>query len=102
MNIKKGDNVKILKGKDSGKTGKVLRVILPDELVVVEGANLHQKSVRPKRGGEKGQLIKLPTPIRASNVVLICPACSKTSRVGYRIPEKGRKERFCKKCNATV
>jgi large subunit ribosomal protein L24 len=102
MNIKKGDNVKILKGNDRGKSGKVIRVLPRVGQVVVESINLHQKAVRPKRAGEKGQLIKLPLPISVSNVMLICPTCGRASRVGYRKPEKGNKERYCKKCNATV
>ena len=102
MNIRKGDNVIILKGKDRGKTAKVIHVLPRDGRVVVEGINLYQKAVRPKRAGEKGQLIKLPLPLSASNVMLVCTACGRTSRVGYRKPEKGNKERYCKKCNATV
>lgn len=102
MNIKKGDNVKMTKGKDRGKTGKVLKVSPSTERIVVEGINMHQKSVRAKRQGEKGQFVKLALPVRAANVMLVCPACSRPTRVGYRKPEKGNKERYCKQCNATV
>lgn len=102
MNIKKGDNVQILKGKDAGKTGKVIRVFPYAREVIIEGMNLHQKSIRPKRAGEKGQQVKLPLPISSANVMLVCPACGRPSKTGYRKPEKGNKERYCKKCNATV
>jgi len=102
MNIKKGDNVKILKGKDHGKTGKVIRVFPVTGRLIVDGANLHQKAVRPKHAGEKGQLVKMPSSMNSANVMLICSACGKPSKVGYRSPEKGNKERYCKKCNATV
>ncbi|MCL4405150.1 MAG: 50S ribosomal protein L24 [Patescibacteria group bacterium] len=102
MNIKKGDQVKILKGKDRGKSGKVIKVNVSYGLVTVEGLNIHQKNVRAKNAGEKGQVVKLPTPLHVSNLAVVCPACGKSTRIGYRRSTGGNKERYCKQCNATI
>ena len=102
MNIKKGDQVNIMKGKDRGKSGKVIRVSPLEGLVTVEGLNLHQKSVRSKNANEKGQLVKLPTPIHVSSLAVVCPACGRTTRIGNRRPAKGTKERYCNHCSATI
>lgn len=70
MNIKKGDNVVVITGADSGKSAKVIRSIPKKEMVVVEGVNEKSKRVRPKKTGEKGQVIKIATPVHISNVRL--------------------------------
>lgn len=101
MKIKKGDNVKIIKGKDNGKNGKVLRVFPQDNKILVEGLNMFKKHSRPKKQGEKGEVIQITRPLAVSNAMIICNACSKTTRVGYKITN-GAKERFCKKCNLTI
>lgn len=102
MKIKKKDTVKILKGKDAGKTGTVIKVLRKENKVVVEGLNLYKKHLRPKRQNEKGQIVQIPRPIYASNVMLICPSCHKATRVGYVFidGEKKQKQRQCKKCQA--
>ena len=101
MKIKKGDNVLVAAGKDKGRTGKVMRV-LPRELkILVEGINLKKKHAKPKRQGEKGQVVEIPAPMDASNVKLICPKCGKATRVGYKI-EGGNKQRVCKKCKQEI
>ena len=105
MNIKKGDKVIILVGKDKGKTGKVLQVFPRRERVSVEGLNLLIKHMRPRREGEKGQRIEFPAPLNISNLMLICPKCNKPSRVSYKISkgDKGSKKfRVCKKCEQVV
>jgi large subunit ribosomal protein L24 len=105
MNIKKGDKVTILAGKDKGKTGKVLQVFPKRERVSVEGLNLLIKHMRPRREGEKGQRIEFPAPMNISNLMLICPKCSKPARVSYKTVkgDKGSKKfRVCKKCDQVV
>lgn len=97
MKIRKGDTVLIISGKDRGKTGKVLRVLPKERRVVVEGVNFRKKHTRPKRAGEKGQVVALPAPVDLSNVKLICSACGKATRVGYKVAGE-RKYRVCKKC----
>jgi len=99
LGIKKGDQVKILTGKDKGKEGRVLKVFPKDFKVLVEGLNVFKKRVRPKRQGEKGQMIDLPRPLLRDNVMLVCKSCKKPTRVGHRV-DGDRKTRVCKKCQA--
>ena len=101
MRIKKGDNVKMLSGKDRGKTGKVIRVDTSASRITVEGLNVWKKHARPRREGEKGEIVSVTRPVRSSNLAVICPSCKKATRVGMRI-EGDKKERVCKKCGATL
>jgi len=101
MKIKKGDQVKILSGKDRGKQGKVLRVMPKEDKVVVENINIRKKHVRPRREGEKGQIVEIPAPLHISNVALICTKCGKPTRVGFRF-EENKKVRYCKKCQKVI
>ncbi|MCD6096811.1 50S ribosomal protein L24 [bacterium] len=102
MKIKKNDHVIILQGKDKGKKGKIVRALPKQGKVVVEGLNLVSKHVRPKRQGEKGQIIKIARPIPCSNVMLICPRCHQPIRVGYKILPNGKKKRWCRKCKEII
>ena len=101
MKIKKGDQVKIILGKDNGKTGKVLRVFSVDEKILVEGLNLIKKHIRPRKEGERGQRLELPAKINISNVMLVCPKCGKDTRVGYK-KTVDKTLRVCKKCNSEI
>lgn len=101
MKIKKGDNVLIISGKYRGKKGEVLKAFPKERKVLVEGVNIVKKHMRPRREGEKGQIIEMPTPIDISKVKLICPKCGKATRVGYKIEEK-KKFRICKKCGQNI
>lgn len=101
MKIKKNDTVSMLSGKDKGKTGKVLEVISKEGKVVVEGLNTVKKHVRPRRQGEQGQRVEIPRRIDASKAMLVCPKCSKPTRIGIRV-EGGKKARFCKKCKGEI
>ena len=109
MKIKKGDNILIISGKDKGKTAKVLKSFPKERKILVDGVNLKKKHVKPKKQGEKGQVIKIPSPIDASDVKFICPKCSKATRLGYKIindlPDlsgQTKKLRVCKKCGLEV
>lgn len=101
MKVKKGDNVLILAGKDRGKAGKIMKSFPKELKVLVEGINLRKKHVRPRKEGEKGQIVQIPVPMDVSNVKMICPKCGKASRVGYK-KEKDRKFRICKKCGQEI
>ena len=101
MKIHKGDTIKIIIGKDSGKTGKVLKVIPKKDKILIEGLNLFKKHVRPKKTGEKGQTILVPRPINVSNAMILCASCGRPVKIGYRL-EGGKKERICKKCKAKI
>ena len=101
MKIRKGDKVEIIKGKDRGKANKVIKVLPKESMLVVEGANMRKKTIRPKQQGERGQVVSVPWPIRADSVMLVCSSCNKPTRVGYKL-EGDKKVRYCKKCKANI
>ncbi|MBI2451387.1 MAG: 50S ribosomal protein L24 [Parcubacteria group bacterium] len=101
MKIKKGDNVLIIAGKDKGKKAPVIKVFPKNKSILVEGVNLVKKHRKPKKSGEKGEIIILPRPFSVSRVMLVCPRCSKPARVGIKI-EGNKKNRFCKKCQTSI
>ena len=101
MKIRKNDQVLIISGKDRNRKGKVLDVFPRQERIMVEGINIRKKHVRPKKTGEKGQIVETPGSISVSNVKLFCPKCHKAARVGYKIEGK-RKYRVCKKCGEEI
>ena len=101
MYIKKNDIVKIISGKDKGKTGKVTHVLVGENKIVVEGVNIHKKHSKPKRQGQKGQIIQMPKPISASAAMVVCSACNKPARLG-RKTVGAKKFRVCKKCKAEM
>ena len=101
MKIKKNDRVKMIAGKDKGKTGKVLRVFSSEEKIIIEGLNLVKRHKKPRREGEKGQRVEVPRKVSVSNVMLVCPKCGKTTRVGYKKTDSD-KFRLCKKCKAEI
>ena len=102
MKIKKGDMVQVNSGKNKGKKGRVLRVVVESNKVIVEGVNLFFKHVRPKREGEKGQRIQMPVPLNASKVNFICPKCAKAVKLGYKVLTNGQKSRWCRKCKEII
>jgi large subunit ribosomal protein L24 len=101
--IKKQDQVMLIAGKDKGKVGKVLKVLLKTEQVIVEKANIMKKHQRAKRMGQKGGIVEIEAPIHVSNVVLICNRCKKPSKVTYNyIEDKARKVRVCRSCGEII
>ena len=101
MNVKKGDTVVILSGKDKGKQGKVLGTIPSDAKVVVEGINMVTCHVKPRKQGQEGGIVKREAALYASKVQVVCPKCNKGTRVAHKI-ENGNKSRVCKHCGATL
>ena len=97
LKIKKGDQVKVLTGKDRGKTGNVTRVLPDAGKVIVDGVNVAKRHQRATRATMQGGIIDKDMPIPVANVALLCPSGHPT-RVGYRFDEAGRKLRVCKKC----
>src|SRR4030042_5067723 len=98
MKIKKGDTIKVLQGKDKGRTGKVVKVLVKKNSLVVENINLFKKHLKPKGEGKPGGIIPLPRPLSCGKVALLCPNCQKPTRVGYEWGKSGEKQRICKKC----
>ncbi len=101
LNVKKGDTVVVIAGKDKGKTGKVLAAMPANNSVVVAGVNIVAKHQKPKSAQDKGGIIKRENKIDASNVQIVCPSCNKATRVAHS-EKDGKKERICKKCGASL
>jgi large subunit ribosomal protein L24 len=102
MKIKKGDRVRVLTGKDRGKSGEVMRAIPEVGKVIVDGVNVVKKHQRATSATMQGGIIDKDMPIPVANVALICPSCGKPTRVGYKIDGDGTKVRVCKKCNGEM
>jgi large subunit ribosomal protein L24 len=104
VNIRKGDTVQIIAGKDLGARGRVLAVIPKKDRVLVEGINQvtrHEKIRMSRRGAQEGGITHKEASIHISNVALVCPTDGPT-RVAYRIDEGGAKMRVCRKCGTEL
>lgn len=101
MNIKKGDRVKVLSGKDRGAEGTVLSMKPEAQRVTVEQVNIIKKAMRPTQANPEGGIASMEAPIHVSNVALICPSCKETTRIGVK-RDQGKKVRVCKKCGADI
>ena len=110
MNIKKGDTVVVLSGKDKGKKGKVLGTVPGSLKVVVEGINMVTCHVKPRKQGEEGGIVKREAAIASCKVQVVCPKCGKATRVAHRVTEVEREDgskkkkiiRVCKRCKADI
>jgi len=100
--IKKNDTVKVIAGKEKGKSGKVLRVIPKKDRAIVEKLNMVKRHMKPGAQSRQGGILEREAPIHISNLQLICTKCTDPSRVGYRILDDNRKVRYCKKCNEVI
>ncbi len=103
--IRKGDTVVVLRGKERGKTGEVIKVLREENRVIVKNVNLVKKHVKGIPNVREGGIYEIEAPIHISNVMLICPKCGKPTRVGIRTVVEGevlRKYRYCKKCNENI
>jgi len=101
MRIKKGDNVKVLLGKERGKTGKIIKIWPREGKATVEGLNLHKKHARSRQAERKGEVVLVPGPLNLAKLALVCSHCGRASRVGYEVVG-GKKNRICKKCHQAV
>lgn len=102
MHIKTNDIVEVLAGDDKGVRGKVLKVDRQAGKLIVEGVNRVYKHVRRSQRNPQGGRLSKEMPVQISNVLLVCPKCSKASRTGARLAADGVKERYCKKCGAGI
>ncbi len=102
LQVKTGDKVRVIAGKDKGKEGKILSVIPSTKRVIVEGVSIAKRHQRPTQQMPQGGIIEKEAPISNSNVMLICPACGKATKTGQKFLDNGTKVRFCKKCNEVV
>lgn len=101
FHIKKNDTVKIIAGKDKGKSGKVLRVIPKKDRAIVEKINMVKRHMKPNQQTRQGGILEREAPIHISNVMLICSKCTDPTRVGYKTVDD-RKVRYCKKCEEVI
>jgi len=98
--IKKNDKVKVLAGKEKGRSGKVLKIIREKDAALVERLNFVKRHTRAAgKAGQSGGIIEKEAPIKLSKLMLVCPKCSKATRVGMQTLDDGDRVRFCKKCS---
>lgn len=105
MNIKKGDTVLIITGKDKSKEGTVSRALPQDSKVIVEGLNVVKKHVKPQGQTRQGGIIEKAMPLHVSNVMLKCTECGEPTRVGHDrrvMGDKERSVRVCKQCGKVI
>ena len=101
MKVKKNDMVLVLTGKDAGKTAKVLVAMPKENRIVVDGINVQKKHKKARSAQEVSSIQNQSGAIDASNVLVVCPACGKATRVAYKV-EGDKKARVCKKCGAIL
>jgi large subunit ribosomal protein L24 len=99
--IRKGDTVVVLTGKNKGKQGQVIRVIPKKDRVVVERVNMIKRHTKPSQKSQGG-IVEKEAAIQVSNVALVCPACKKAVRVGFKVHEDGAKVRYCRGCSGEL
>ena len=100
--LKLNDRVEVIAGKDKGRVGKIIRVDRNDNKVIVEKINMIKRHMKPSAMNQQGGIIEKEAPVHVSNVMLICPKCAKTVRIGKKTLEDGTKIRTCKKCEESV
>ncbi len=101
MKFKKGDEVKVVRGKDKGKTGKIEKVFPKVNKVLINNINQFKRHLKKRSESEPSEIVTLTKPLIVTNVALVCPKCHLTTRVGYKI-EKNSKVRICSKCKAEI
>lgn len=97
--LRKGDFVQVMKGKDRGKKGRVIRVMPDEGRVLVEGINFVKKHSRPKAIDKQGGIVQMEKPVSIANVMYFCMKCSKPTRLRKKDLQDGSKARYCKRCN---
>lgn len=101
MKFKKGDSVKVIKGKDKGKTGKIEKTFPKTGKVLVADVNLYKRHLKARSQSQPSEIVTLTKPLPEENIVFVCPKCNKNSRIGYKV-EKGVKSRICKNCKSEI
>ena len=102
MKIRKGDTVLVIAGKERGRRGRVEKVLLAQNRIMVEGINMVTRHVRPRQDVRQAGRIQQEAPIHISNVVLICNKCGKPTRIRTSYLDDGRKVRECLQCRETI
>jgi large subunit ribosomal protein L24 len=100
--VRRNDTVQVMAGKDRGRRGEVRQVLVDARRVVVTGANLVKKHRRARTQLEPSQIVTVEAPLAVSNVMVVCKACDRPTRIGFRLLEDGKKVRYCKKCDEAI
>ena len=100
--LKANDQVEVIAGKDKGRVGKILKIHNKTDRAIVERINMIKRHTKPTAAGQEGQIVEREAPIHVSNLLLVCPKCTKTVRVARKNLEDGTKVRICKKCSETI
>jgi large subunit ribosomal protein L24 len=100
--LKVNDQVEVITGKDKGRVGKIIRVYRKSDKALVERINMIKRHTKARAEGQEGQIVEKEAPIHISNLMLVCPKCTNTVRVGRKTLEDGTKVRICKKCSESV
>jgi large subunit ribosomal protein L24 len=101
MKLKKGDMIQVMAGKDRGRQGKIEKVLVAENRVLVPGLNQYKKHRKSQGEGKPGEILTLSRPFNISKVAMICTKCKQVTRIGYRYDEK-KKVRVCRKCEADL
>jgi large subunit ribosomal protein L24 len=101
MKLKKSDLVKIVAGKDKGKTGKIEKILPSIGKVLVTGINQYKRHLKARAQGQASEIVTITKPLASTNVALVCPHCKLQTRIGFRI-EKNDKIRVCRKCDKKI
>lgn len=101
MNVQKGDTVIVLSGKDKGKQGKILKSFPDKGKVIVEKINVVKRHTKPSVKYPQGGIIEKEMPVHVCKVMLVCPSCSKPTRVGHKLVAS-KNARVCKKCGEVI
>ena len=101
MKIRRNDNVRVLAGKDRGKTGKVLKIFPYQDKAIVEGVNFIKRHAKKTQANPQGGVVQKESLINMSNLAVVCSRCSKPTRIGFTVLTDGTKARYCKKCRET-
>lgn len=102
LKIRKNDTVEVIKGRDSGKKGRVLEVSSDGRRVLVEGLNLLKKHMRKTKQDQQGGIVSIESPISIANLMFFCKGCNSGVRVGFKLSADKTKERICKKCKGVI
>ena len=102
LKSRKNDSVEVLKGRDAGKKGKILKVFLAEKKAIVEGINLVKKHKRRTQADQQGGIVSIEAPISLSNLAFLCKRCNRGVRLGFSLLKDGTKARICKSCKEAV
>ena len=101
--IKKNDKVEVLSGKEKGRQGKVIKIMKEKDMALVERVNMVKRHTKPGgKAGQQGGIVEKEAPLKLSKLMLVCPKCSKTTRIGSRVLDRGDRVRYCKKCSEQI